>query len=746
MYFPSDVIIEAAFSNDINESDYAQSGYTEITSFVRRITGTLRGRQFEIGQAEAGTLQVTLDNSDRRFTLGTTASPYAPNVKPGRRFRIRGKNMVHPNVARSGTRDNSTLGFLFPVDRQAYASELGGYAVDLPTESYTYGEQGKDLDRYINMFVTSGVSGENILAQWYVPLEYGVRLTHSAYIWKVSGTAPAGSTLRLEIRYFDSADQEVVDDLGVPVARPMVSSNMPTVPTRVAVAHAPVGTAKYALMTYYVHYNGAPSGNQNYGIAAIQSEVPANLAPDISGAQDVIQWQMQGSGTVAKYVGSEPAAEVTWAAGDVSAFITIPRLIPGETYAVAAEIKKNTGPNLLMSIDDGQTTVSVSSTTYQPATLVFVAERPEMDLAFFAATSPLAGESFRIRRLNVQKSTVAISPASSPTETGETAWQRPYDIFEGWTEHWSVSMRNTNEVTVPVVDRTKKLGEVLLGHPYKEVVTNLIPDLWLPLDEDSAQTDGVFAQLGEWGGDEFTSLAIAEGQSGAGAGTYNSTENANPVGDLGLHLRPSSGLGWLFRVSRDNGGYVPPSGPIISIRPKPKPPSQTKRRYRYTKTYPAIWSRSYEGGGSTRSGDPDTMYHGYYDSFNGNQKSMIGFNYAAIQRDLIGATIIKTELTLKGQHAGQNSGIASLKIGTHNASSKPSTFSGTTGKWTGKLGEQEQKTFGLGVTPGQQLKAGTIKGFVIGPASNTSAANYGYLRGATQSGKPYLTITYEVWK
>lgn len=47
-----------------------------------------RGRQDEFADVQPGTLALTLDNSDGRFTAGRAASPYYPNVKRGRRIRL----------------------------------------------------------------------------------------------------------------------------------------------------------------------------------------------------------------------------------------------------------------------------------------------------------------------------------------------------------------------------------------------------------------------------------------------------------------------------------------------------------------------------------------------------------------------------------------------------------------------------------------------------------------------------------
>src|SRR5665811_592173 len=110
MAFPN-VIVDCAFDNDINESQYAQSGYSDITRWVKTISGTLRGRVYEMDQVETGSLRIALDNSDGRFTPEDARSPYFPSVTPSRRLRIRGLNLQRGNVAGTGSVDHDSRGF-----------------------------------------------------------------------------------------------------------------------------------------------------------------------------------------------------------------------------------------------------------------------------------------------------------------------------------------------------------------------------------------------------------------------------------------------------------------------------------------------------------------------------------------------------------------------------------------------------------------------------------------------------------
>jgi hypothetical protein len=65
----------------------ASNTWTDITAYVISIA-TRRGRSDALGRIEAGTAQLVLDNSDRRFDPTYTGSPYSPNVVPMKKIRI----------------------------------------------------------------------------------------------------------------------------------------------------------------------------------------------------------------------------------------------------------------------------------------------------------------------------------------------------------------------------------------------------------------------------------------------------------------------------------------------------------------------------------------------------------------------------------------------------------------------------------------------------------------------------------
>lgn len=78
--------VQVAFG-DAPLTALASNTWTDITAYVHSFS-TRRGRNDALGRIEAGTAQVVLDNSDRRFDPTFAASPYYPDVVPMVKIRI----------------------------------------------------------------------------------------------------------------------------------------------------------------------------------------------------------------------------------------------------------------------------------------------------------------------------------------------------------------------------------------------------------------------------------------------------------------------------------------------------------------------------------------------------------------------------------------------------------------------------------------------------------------------------------
>lgn len=81
------VTVEIGFASNPSVA-IGSTSWTDVSAYVRQFS-TRRGRNTELGQFSAGTMQIVLDNRDRRFDPNYTSSPYSPNVLPMRRIRVR---------------------------------------------------------------------------------------------------------------------------------------------------------------------------------------------------------------------------------------------------------------------------------------------------------------------------------------------------------------------------------------------------------------------------------------------------------------------------------------------------------------------------------------------------------------------------------------------------------------------------------------------------------------------------------
>lgn len=172
------------------------------------------------------------------------------------------------------------------------------------------------------------------------------------------------------------------------------------------------------------------------------------------------------------------------------------------------------------------------------------------------------------------------------------------------------------------------------------------------------------------------------------------------------------------------------------------PPVQT-----YTKTYSTTSTHVFQGDGTNRDAYASGhVYQGQYSSTNGNQFSILNFDYTTIASDLSGATVTKTEVYLHNIGWYYNSGgttiigYASAAAGSgnytySNVTSDVNSFSGWAvgaGKWVT-----------VNNSIGNAFKSGAAHALALGKGPSTSLTYYGYFSGHSESNPPQLRITYQ---
>jgi hypothetical protein len=747
MAFPS-VIVECAFNAIMG--DNAQSGFTEITKYVDAVSGTLRGRTYELDQIETGSISVTLDNADGRFTPGSAGSPYFPYVKANRRFRIRGKNLQAANIARAGGREDSTEGFFL---NDSFVKDGVTSVVSLPAlvshNAVALGFAGALLaeDTHIEGTLSTGAhAGTYRVLSWWAPVELGVRSTHSAYVWKVSGTEPATTTVAVVNTYYDALGVEIT--LAAGASRVSWANPTAATPTQRAFSDLPPGNAAYMIQTVTVTLTATATTPLIYAVAGIQSEIPVgNLVPSISGYFDVPAWELAGGGTVA--TGGTDAATAfvltTWATDSVELSTTVPHLVPGESYTFVAEVKKSSGPDILLSGDDGLTGTTLSTNAvWTTMRTTFTAGRAEQPIKFIPQAATAITDTLSVRLARCALADAALPLAASSIDTDVTAWARPIPLFDGWVERWPMkTTASASTMTITVDDRLKKLGELVMESTLKQTVMLDAPALLIPFTDNVLDSHGAVSILGDWSDASVLSqLNPSTTKFGAGAGTFTLSGLIGPTAEDAVKLTPAaSTTGYVLAIPYTydyaSAPVVPPSTP----KPVPKPPVVTT----YKRTYYATWSRSYNGANGTRFDDPDTMYQGSVGDSNGNQKSLVGFNWAAISADLKGASVTGMTISLYALYWWSYSSGTGY-AGTHTYTSKPSTYSSGSvleRRWrVAGWPRNAWRTINVGSGTGVQFQKGQAKGVSVGWGNNDNET-YGWFAGARMSQRPFITITYK---
>lgn len=112
-----------------------------------------------------------------------------------------------------------------------------------------------------------------------------------------------------------------------------------------------------------------------------------------------------------------------------------------------------------------------------------------------------------------------------------------------------------------------------------------------------------------------------------------------------------------------------PSANTIGSMPS-YPTAPTTRLSRYT----ATWAQTYKEDGVKRTDIPGVLGYGWQDNVTKRNRSLLGFDTAAIAADLTGSTVIGVKLEIQMLNAPHDTTTAFL--GIHNYSSAPVTWAG----------------------------------------------------------------------
>lgn len=757
--FP-DVTAEVAPDNDYSESTYAPTGFTDVTAFVESISGKLRGRTYEIGLFETGNIGVTLDNSDFRFTPGSRLSPHFPNIKAGRRFRLRGRNMINPNVATGGRKYGNTIGFAIPSTGASAALPLAIGTHDPWLLPDSIG------DTHVEFGVTASatVGPINRMVELYAPTELGTQMAYSAYIWKLSGSTGIDAPVIFYARYYDANGTWISNGVnGINVEDPVRGDRWnnrlvaTAIPQRYWFVEQAPGNAKYMRLTCSLDLTQPVVSDTKFAITGIQAEVVPetwNMTPFTAS----LNFQVKDTGTATDDA-TGYGVDIAWASGDVEAVTTVERLVPGELYTVYVQATKTgSGPDILISSDDGQTGYLLNNEgAATDCVYSFTAERVVDDIKFIPQGPVTSGHALNVANIRVVRGDRSADPtftAIDMTVDGlpVTDWQEPKPIFEGWTEDWpSTTGDFSAKVSINVVDRLGKLGTIELDSTLKETLFRDGAQLVLPLDDSSLDAQAKVSNVGTWGtNDGVTSVDITPMAGDLSAASY-ALGAEGPTDETAMQfnrISTSPARGYFLKVPYSADYANPPGVPVVPTTPKPIP----RGKHVYTKKYLATWSQTYNEDNTKRTGQGNRMFHGSCAQSlgtgcvaAGNQFALFGFNTAAILKDLKSADIKYVHLVMENENTWIPA-LMTTRLGysTYNAAPVTNNHANNNrSKWSIKNWRRGGvQTIDLGVFFGNMLKAGTAKSMILGGASTIDLDNYGYFYGAASPRKPYLVIQY----
>lgn len=178
-----------------------------------------------------------------------------------------------------------------------------------------------------------------------------------------------------------------------------------------------------------------------------------------------------------------------------------------------------------------------------------------------------------------------------------------------------------------------------------------------------------------------------------------------------------------------------------------------------TSVFVATASQTYKGDGTKRTNVGQTIYQGYYDSSNGEHKSVIAFDDAHIRSVLSGRVVKSVYLQLSSLHFYRGEGnnpIGWTRTGVRFSSGIPGTFSedatyqsayGTNYAWPGGFSGARWQTrqIPMPLIVGQHFQSGGVRGITLN-AHTTDRNYYCYFHGADGPWdyRPRLIITHDV--
>ncbi|MFF4347527.1 carbohydrate binding domain-containing protein [Streptomyces sp. NPDC001530] len=487
------IIAEVGFGYTVTSALPVWTTITEYVDMAAGISLNNRGASDERADTQPGTMSLTLDNSDGRFTPNRSGSPYYPNVKRNVPIRLRVVSADMNLITNPGFESGLT-------DWDKTAS---------PTiaQDATHVKHGSQAMR-----VTWGApAGQAVFTDVY-GLDIGETYTVSAHVWVPTG-APAV----------------------FPYIVGMTVGNVSTLNDQWQKLTYTF-TATATQHRFLLQAAGTPTAGTQCWIDAVQlwegsSAVPLNHVVNPDFETDTSGWTSSGTPTITQSTAQAQRGTgsmlTTWGAvSSQSVRTTVNGLDIGATYTASAYVRVPAGDQavrLKMATSGGTDfafgSYSTLNDTWQQITCTFTATETSAQLRINPNTPTGAGDLVYVDTVQVQQGSTA---APFTTLDGAQIHPRFYGMVNNWPVTWSGLQ---SKVSITCTDLFKWVGinRQLLPMLNQEILLDR-PTAYFPLSEAAGSTTA-----GDISGTAGVGT-LSVTQAGTG-GTLDFDSGTGPTGD-----------------------------------------------------------------------------------------------------------------------------------------------------------------------------------------------------------------------
>ena len=266
--YPAAISYESAWNAPPLQS-FPPPWWSSISARALGPWSTEHGSDYWLARTTAGTLRPVLDNRDGALDTANTASPYAPNVTPGRGLRIRqqfGVNQLTPDQAEAG----EASGILGAIPPQLNIVNDFGYPLTIAASATAY--QGTQV--YQAVLPSGAAAFSTVLLAENVPV-----IPRAPYSFQAQCRITGGNSVSTQavILWFDASGNSLSSSTVSGTAQTLTSGSSTWVQLSAATGAAPSGAYSAQLKVQIAA--GTLTGSTTWQIDGLQWEQSAYPTP-----------------------------------------------------------------------------------------------------------------------------------------------------------------------------------------------------------------------------------------------------------------------------------------------------------------------------------------------------------------------------------------------------------------------------------------------------------------------------------